>query len=278
MYWLWKWLESYNNCTFLTWKDKFLFNLLFWILTRFAHFMIMLGEELPCLPWRPVTDFLSFRFLNNFLSLKNRVALKLFTLMKYFYLSGLLSHLWIALKNRVCPEFTVLNIYISNHSEFRTTCACPEKQSLPWKFSLHWNNNFWGTCACSENRVFLKYFTVLNIVFTFRIFEQLALSLKKRVHWIHCIEYIFFILQNFEQPALALKFFTAMKYFLSFRIFEQLVVCPEKQSVPWIHCIEDIFFIIQNIEQPALAMKNKICPEIFKLGGRPPPLCLVRRC
>ena len=118
MYWLWKWLESYNNCTFSTWKDKFLFNLLFWILTRFAHFMIMLGEELPCLPWRPVTDFLSFRFLNNFLSLKNRVALKLFTLMKYFYLSGLLSHLWIALKNRVCPEFTVLNIYSLNHSEF----------------------------------------------------------------------------------------------------------------------------------------------------------------
>ena len=164
-------------------------------LIRFAHFMIMLVEELPCLPCRPVTDFLSFRFLNNFLSLKNRVALKLYTAMKsgpspgcssrgaknqkegqknrrgvtflkysfecmqqpvgqtwngraptsnggpgttalpagddpgwnIFQLSGLLSNLWIALKNRACPEFTVLKIYIFIHSEFWTTCACPEK-------------------------------------------------------------------------------------------------------------------------------------------------------
>jgi len=35
-YWLWKWLESYNNGTFSTWKDKFLFNLLFWIPNSFC--------------------------------------------------------------------------------------------------------------------------------------------------------------------------------------------------------------------------------------------------
>jgi len=68
------------------------------------------------------------------------------------------------------------------------------------------------------------------------------------VPWIHCIEYIFFIIQNYEQPALALKtefalkFFTILKYFLSFRIFEQLELAPE----------------------------NKVCPESFKPGGRPP--------
>jgi len=43
----------------------------------------------------------------------------------------------------------------------------------------------------------------LNILFTFRIFEQLALALKIRV---------------------ALKVFTALKYILSFRIFEQLAL------------------------------------------------------
>jgi len=43
----------------------------------------------------------------------------------------------------------------------------------------------------------------LNILFTFRIFEQLALALKNRV---------------------ALKFFTVLKYFLSFSFFEQLAL------------------------------------------------------
>jgi len=49
----------------------------------------------------------------------------------------------------------------------------------------------------------LKFFTVLNILFTFRIFEQLALALK-----------------NIVSPE-----FTALNiYFLSFRIFEQLAL------------------------------------------------------
>ena len=49
----------------------------------------------------------------------------------------------------------------------------------------------------------LKFFTVLNILFTFRIFEQLALALKHRV---------------------VLKIFTVLKYFLLFRNFEQLAL------------------------------------------------------
>jgi len=43
----------------------------------------------------------------------------------------------------------------------------------------------------------------MNILFTFRIFEQLALAMKNRV---------------------ALEFFTVLKYILSFRIFEQLAL------------------------------------------------------
>jgi len=38
MYWLWTWLESYNNCTFSIWKDKCLFNLLFLIPNSFTTF------------------------------------------------------------------------------------------------------------------------------------------------------------------------------------------------------------------------------------------------
>jgi len=74
--------------------------------------MIMVGEELLSLPpLTAVTDFLSFIFLNNFLALKNRVALKLFTVLKYFLSFRTFEQLVVALKNRVCPEFTVLNVY-----------------------------------------------------------------------------------------------------------------------------------------------------------------------
>jgi len=49
-----------------------------------------------------------------------------------------------------------------------------------------------------KNRVALKVFGLLNILFTFSIFEQLALALKNRVclEIIHCIE-VFLIIQNF---------------------------------------------------------------------------------
>ena len=159
MYWLWKWLESYNNCTFSTWKDTFLFNLLFWIPNSFYTFQDYARGGTPFLasPDGPSLIFYHSDVWTTFLLWKNRVALKLFTLLKYFLSFRLLSNLWLALKNRVCLEFTVFNIHIFNHSEFWTTCACPEKQSLPWNFSPHWNifnfQDFWGTCACPENRV-----------------------------------------------------------------------------------------------------------------------------
>ena len=37
MIWLWKWLESQSNCIFSRWKDKGLFNLLFWIPNFFSN-------------------------------------------------------------------------------------------------------------------------------------------------------------------------------------------------------------------------------------------------
>ena len=38
MHWLWKWLESCNNCTFSKWKDIFLFNFLLRIPNSFCTF------------------------------------------------------------------------------------------------------------------------------------------------------------------------------------------------------------------------------------------------
>ena len=61
----------------------------------------------------------------------------------------------------------------------------------------------------------MKFFAGLNILFTFRSFEQLALDLKIFTVW-----NILFRFRIFEQLALALKnrvvleFFTASKYIL----------------------------------------------------------------
>jgi len=82
----------------------------------------------------------------------------------------------------------------------------------------------------------------LNILFTFRIFEELALALKNRA----CSE------------------FTVLKiHFLTFRN----CACPEKQSLPCVHCIEYVFFINQNFEQIALALKIFLYLNIFHLSG-----------
>jgi len=153
MHWRWKWLESYNNCTFSTGKGKCLFNLLSWIPNSFCTFHDYVRQTIPPLHshWRHVTDFSSF-----------------------------------ALKNRVC--------------------ACPEKQSLPWKFSLYW-----------------IYFSHSGFL------SNLCLPRKTECIWT-CIEYIFFIIQNLEQLALALK-----------------------NSVPWIHCIEYkllSYRILNNLRLP----------------------------
>jgi len=76
-----------------------------------------------------------------------------------------------------------------------------------------------------KNRVALEFFTVLNIIFTLRSFEQLALALENR----GCPE---FIVLNI--------------YFLLFRIFEKLALALEHRMCPGIfHCIE-IYFIIQD--------------------------------
>jgi len=103
-----------------------------------------------------------------------------------------------------------------------------------------------------KNRVALEFFTVLNIRYTFRIFEQLAVALKNRVALIFFTVLNMYILlfRIFEQLALALKnrvaleFFTVLKYILIFRIFEQL----------------------------AVALKKEFALKFFKPGdGRPPP-------
>ena len=114
MYWLWKWLESHNNCTFSTWKDKFLFNLLFWIPDSFCtfHDYARGGTTYLASPDGPSLIFYHSDFWTTFFLWKTKLPWNFLLCWNIFYLSGLLNNLWHARKNRVCPEFTVLNIYI----------------------------------------------------------------------------------------------------------------------------------------------------------------------
>jgi len=140
MYWLWKRIESYNNCTFSTWKDKCLFNFLFCIPNSFCTFHDHVGQALSPLP-SPTAGhwFLSFRILNTLrLPWKTELPWTFSLCWNIFYLSGLLSNLRLPWKIE-CALKSLYWKYIFYHSQFWTTCTCPGKQSLPWKFSLHWN-------------------------------------------------------------------------------------------------------------------------------------------
>jgi len=105
-----------------------------------------------------------------------------------------------------------------------------------------------------------KCFTGLNILFTFRCFEQLALALKIFTVW-----NILFRFRTFEQLALTLKnrvvleFFTALKYILSFRSFEQLALALKNRVALefFTVLILNILFAFRIFEQLALALKTE---------------------
>ena len=128
--------------------------------------------------------------------------------------------------------------------EFWTTCVYPEKQSLPWKFCLHWNKHISGTWACSENRVFPEIFHCIEYSFYIQDFwATCAFPEKQSVPWIHCVEYIFFIIQNFEQPALALKTEFALKFFPGLKYFSSTRRKPSKNYTCFISRRFGLFLI-----------------------------------
>ena len=132
-------------------------------------------------------------------------------MLKIFAPFRIFEQLALALNNRVCLEFTVLNIYFLSFRIF-------EQRALEFT---------------------LKLFTAFNILYTFRMFEQLAIALKNRV----CPEFTVLNInllsfRTFEQLPLALKnrvalnFFTVLKYFYHSGFLSNLHL-PWKQSLPW---------------------------------------------
>ena len=214
----------------------------------------MVGEELPPLP--PLTARHWFFIIQIFEQLscpEKQLPWNFSLCWNIFYLSGLLRNLCLPWKT-VCPESTVL-IYIFNHPDFWTTYPCPEKQSLPRNFSLHWNifylsgflskfclpwktecalnslywichfyhSEFWTICACPEKQSCPEIF--------------------------HCIQYSFYI-QDFWATC----------------------ACPEKQNLTWNFSLySNIVYISGFLSNVSLPWKQSL-PENFQAGGdgRPP--------
>jgi len=224
-------------------KDKIYSICYFWSLIRFAHFMIMVGEELPSLP--PLTAC------------------------HWFFIIQIFEQLSGPEKQSRPETFHCVEIFFI-FEDFWATCACPEKQNVPWihciEYIYIWPFRILNNMRFLWKTYFaLKFFTALKYFLYFRIFEKLCACPEKSLSWnfwlylkylLHsgcmsnlclswktvCPEFtvlnIFFIIQNFEQPALALKqfsmkFFTVLKYFLSFRIWATWVALKRPTPVSY---------------------------------------------
>ena len=132
-------------------------------LIRFAHVMIMLGEELPSLP--PLTVRHWFFIIQIFEQLscsEKQSCHETFYCVEIFFI---FQDFWATCGlpwKTVCREFTALNIYIFIHSEFWTTCACTENRFCPEIFHcieiFFIFQDFWATWACPDNRVCPEFF------------------------------------------------------------------------------------------------------------------------
>ena len=188
----------------------------------------------------------------------------------------------------MCPELTELNLYFLPFRIFEQV-ALALKTELPWYFSLYWYDfiiqDFWINCACPESRVYPEL-TVFNIHFYhsgflsnlrfpwnfslyWNIFYHSGFLSNLRLPWKQSCPEIFycidtsFIIQDFEQHALALKFFTVLTYFYHSGFLSNLRL-PWKQNCPEIFRCIDIFLSFRIFEQLALALKTEL-PWNFSL-------------
>jgi len=110
-------------------------------------------------------------------------------------------------------------------------------------------------------------FTVLNSLFTFRIFNSLNLPWKLSFPEIfHCIDYIFYhsgILSNCACPEKQSSPVNCIEYILPFRSFEQLAFVLKNGGCAEFTVLNIYFLSLRIFEQLALALKKQSCPEIL---------------
>ena len=124
------------------------------------------------------------------------------------------------------------------------------------------------------------------MLFTFRIFEQLALALKHRGSPEFTILNVFFIIQDFWETCACPEIFRCIGYIFyysgvlsnlrlpwktelpwNFSLYWIYVVHSgvlRNSGLPWIYCIECRFFIIQDFWATCACSEKQSCPGIFR--------------
>ena len=104
-------------------------------------------------------------------------------------------------ESRTCIEFTVLNMYFLSFRIFEQLALALKNTSCPDIF--HCIEIFSSFSIFEQLALALKAGLTLNLLHWLYIFyhsvflSNLRLSWKQSLPWIHCIEYIFFIIQDF---------------------------------------------------------------------------------
>ena len=191
--------------------------------------------------------------------------------------SGFLSNLHaLALKNRVAQKFfAVWNILFT--FQIWATCACPEKQRVPWIYCTEYIffiiQEFWVTCACPEKQSCPDIFHCIEYTLYIQEFWATCTYPEKQScpEIFRCVKYSFYI-QNFwatcacpEKQSCPDIFHYIEHVFFIIQEFWVTCACPEKQRVPWNFSLYGIYFlhseVLSNLH--ALALKNRGCPDIF---------------
>ena len=127
------------------------------------------------------------RVLSNLpLPWKNRVALKIFTVLDILFTFRIFNNLCLPWKQSFPWNFTLYWIYFLPFRIFEQLCAFPEKQRVPW---IHSTDNiffiiqdFWATCACPEKQSCREIFHCIEYTFCIQEFwATCACPEKQRV-------------------------------------------------------------------------------------------------
>ena len=135
------------------------------------------------------------------LSWKTEFAVKLSTVFNIFFAIRDFWATCACLENRVCSEFTVLNIHFLSFRIFEQL-ALALKQDLHWilciEYIVFYHSGFLRNLRLPwKTRVALISCTVLNYFYHLVFLSNLRLSWKQSLSWIHCIEYISFVIEDF---------------------------------------------------------------------------------
>jgi len=194
----------------------------------------------------------------------------------YFYHSGVLSKLRLPWKTELPWNFHCIEYVFFIIQDFWATCACPEKQSLPWKFSLYWIY-FLHSGVLRNLRLLWKAEGALSSmcsIFIFYFQDFWATSTWPEKHslpWNFPQYGTYFYSQNFEQVALALKSRGCPKltvlnlYFLFSGVLSKLRL-PSKTELLWtFHYIEYVFFMMQDFWATCACLEKQSLPWKFPL-------------